>query len=165
MDTRAEKAKLKRALKEARELQAKLRKALGNDLLSEEDQVEIGTLLFLLGKIAGEAVDPLKVSLRSLAVAQAKGASGPQCLEADSASCVVTIPKPKPQLQADLSIADLRTRLGPEFDTFFQVKETLSLQRNFQEKVADSTPDVAVNVLSTIQLVEDTPLVTFKSKV
>jgi len=131
--------------------------------LTQDDQVAIGHLLVALGKKADEALDPLKRSLREIALQQQ---SKPGTVYLDSAhgpTCLVVIPKPSVQVHKDTDMEVLKGILGTRFDVFFETMTNYKPRPEFENRTAACNDERERQaVIDAVKVDEGTPRVSFK---
>jgi len=140
----------------------KIHKASAQGKLERDDAITTGRALTELIKMANSALEPIKTTLRKIAVEQAKGNPGPQNFEApDGTKCVVVIPKPFVSIRKSASWAAIRASLGDRFGQYFTEHTVCSPRKNFHQTVKENPAEAGI-ALYAVDLTEGTPRVSFR---
>jgi hypothetical protein len=127
-----------------------------------EEIVNLGHALTSLVKQANEALGPLKVRLRELALTDSQGKPGPYYYPGeDGKRCVVVIPKQTVSVRNDADMAAVQDDLGARFSAYFDTKTTYTARKDFHNTVS-SNPTEAAKVLPLIDIKDSTPRVSFR---
>lgn len=131
--------------------------------LSTEDQVVLGQLLWTISKRAVKALDPIKGSLRQVAVEDSGGVPGPVYLHGpDSTRCTVTVPQATVRVRKGTDMDELRKVLGDDFDKVFQATMQYRPRDDFKQQVSTLTPAQQRALLKVVDFSEGTPRVAFR---
>ena len=138
------------------------------DLPNVEDKmiVDAGLVLWTVIEQAGQAIDPIKDTLRKRAVAQTGGASGRSVIlegTTPSHQCTVVIPASVVRIPAG-AISDLKDTLGTNFDHLFQAVTTFRPRPDFEHNLQHLDPPVRQRLVSIVQIEDGTPRVSFRRR-
>lgn len=155
-------------------LQAKLRQILqlvqevSDDLdqLSLNDNVEVGTALYSVVRVASEALAGIKGSLRVAARNRLGNQPGIEDFKGSNGVTVtVTVPSPTLHIAKAVDINNLRRVLGNRFDQFFETKVVYKPRKGVADRIMKLPGgNVKNTLLLALQEVDSTPRVAFPKK-
>jgi len=136
---------------------------LQDGFLTQDDQVAIGHLLVSIGKNADKALDPIKKSLREMAVQQQSKPGNVYLDSTHGPTCMVVIPKASVKVRKETDMEVLKGILGTRFEAFFETLTSYKPRPEFENRTAACTDQTERQaVLDAVKVEEGTPRVSFK---
>jgi hypothetical protein len=129
---------------------------------STEDLVDVGSVLWDIGRRSNQLLEKIKPLIREAALEQAEGMEGKVELSGHQRKCLVTVVPAQFKLSKKADIQALRDALGSQFPEYF--RDTPTLDPEFEKKFSRASVEEKSTLLGSVVQQDSTPRVSFKPR-